>query len=90
MVAEFNRQMTSKTGYVAPELFSSMGWDDFINEYRNDSQNYFEHGLDFLALTLFISKAKNRPEIKHVFVINMHVIYSNRFHITNIKPVYQN
>ena len=39
LVAEFNRQMTSKTGFVEPQLFSSMGWDDFINEYRNDRQS---------------------------------------------------
>ena len=43
LVAEFNRQMTSKTGFVDPEYFSSMGWDDFISEYRNDRQiNFFK------------------------------------------------
>ena len=41
LVAEFNRQMTSKTGYVEPELFSSMGWDDFITEYSYGAQSYF-------------------------------------------------
>ena len=64
LVAEFNRQMTSKTGFVEPQLFSSMGWDDFINEYRNGRLNILQKCFKQI-----------KPKITRVFAINMIVIY---------------